>query len=127
MVRKLDPELTPVRRLIIMPPPDLPAEQLESELDRAESQAEEVYRENDQRFEKAMKIIRKCAFRRGFRNALLGGKLGDHYEWCPYPHWDRSDSVSFLWPKTKEDFEELKRREAEGLTDPLSRNFPKIG
>lgn len=63
-----------------------------------EQQMESVREENNRRFEKALKPIRRCAFWRGFTQ-WAKPDISQHYSWCPYDEWmgsmNKREHVSF--------------------------------
>lgn len=59
-------------------------------MDEWEEEVEAVRAENDVRFKRALKVIRRCAFLRGFMS-LFGNSSGisqTHFKWCPSPEWE---------------------------------------
>lgn len=52
--------------------------------DSWESECYKVMADNDALFFEDLKVIKRCAFLRGF----LGRPLSQHFRWCPGPHWE---------------------------------------
>lgn len=93
MTKNIDKRLLPLSR------PELPSvtdftdsKEFTKAFDKWESDCFYVLEENELRFKKALKIVKKCAFKRSFISAIsFRNKKEDHYDWCPYEAWYNED------------------------------------
>lgn len=93
MTKKINESLLPLK------PPACPSvadftnsKDFTKAFDKWESDCLYILKENKVRFEKALKIVKKCAFKRSFISAIsFRNKKEDHYDWCPYEAWYNED------------------------------------
>lgn len=80
-------------KVLPLPRPDYPSIQgLDNQTARKALQDffrewDEVARENEERFPRALRRVRWCAFLRGFLNPFSNALALPHYSWCPFEHW----------------------------------------
>lgn len=67
---------------------DIPAEQAREDLENFLNQCNTTIEQNEQRFEKALKRIKVCAFLKGFLSFGLNYDKDDHFKWCPSKEWE---------------------------------------